>query len=128
MILSESAFLTARSQTPVWKRIGGRNSVSQRQEEGHRVAKEQATFPKLSSHALAEKWRFDYRFSMSVEEIKQSIAALSAKEQSEVTAFLFHLRHVADANYQERVTSRISDRDPAHWVTPEEFERRLDGK
>jgi len=65
---------------------------------------------------------------MSVEEIKQGIAALSAKEQSEATALLFHLRHVADADYQRHVTSRISDRDPTHWVTPEEFERRMDGK
>ena len=39
---------------------------------------------------------------MSVEEIKQSIAALSTKEQNEVTAFLFHLRHLADSDFHER--------------------------
>ena len=66
--------------------------------------------------------------AMSVEEIKHSITALSPTEQSEVSAFLFHLRHAADAAYQERIKSRLSDRDPTHWLTPEEFERRLDQK
>jgi hypothetical protein len=38
---------------------------------------------------------------MSVEEIKHSIATLSPKEQGEVSAFLFHLRHASDPDYQE---------------------------
>ncbi len=63
---------------------------------------------------------------MSVEDIKRSIATLSPAEQGEVTAFLFHLRHASDSEYQERVSLRLTDRDPAHWLTPEEFERRLD--
>lgn len=65
---------------------------------------------------------------MSVEQIKQSIAALSAAEQSEVSAFLFHLRHASDPEYQEGVAARLSDRDPSHWLTPEDFERQLDQK
>ena len=31
---------------------------------------------------------------MSVEEIKKGLIALSEAEQSEVTAFLFHIRHL----------------------------------
>jgi len=65
---------------------------------------------------------------MSVEEIKKSLTALSAAEQSEVTAFLFHLRHVADPEYQERLNAVMSDKNPGHWLTPEEFEKRLDGR
>ena len=65
---------------------------------------------------------------MSVEQIKTSIASLSPTEQSEVSAFLFHLRHVSDPEYQRRVDSRLSDTDPTHWLSPEEFERRLDQK
>ena len=65
---------------------------------------------------------------MNVEQIKQGIASLSAGEQSEVTAFLFHLRHASDLDYQQHVASRLSDRNEDHWLTPEEFERRLDGK
>jgi len=63
---------------------------------------------------------------MSVEEIKRGIASLSPIDRDEVTAFLFQLRHVSDWDYQERVSSRLSDRDSSHWLTPEEFERRLD--
>ena len=65
---------------------------------------------------------------MNIEEIKHSLVTLSATEQSEVSAFLFHLRHTSDPDYQERVNSRLSDRDPAQWLTPEEFERQLDQK
>jgi len=65
---------------------------------------------------------------MSVEEIKRGIASLSAAERGEVTAYLFHLRHAADSEYQDRITSRLADTDPTHWLTPEEFERRLNEK
>lgn len=65
---------------------------------------------------------------MNVEQIKQGIASLSAGEQNEVTAFLFHLRHASDSDYQQRVAARLADRNEDHWLTPEEFERRLDGK
>lgn len=64
-------------------------------------------------------------FHVSVEEIKRSIASLSPAEQQELTAFLFHLRHANDAAYQQQIESRLSDRDPSHWLTPEEFENRL---
>ena len=63
---------------------------------------------------------------MSVEEIKRGIKSLSPEEQGELSAFLFRLRRAADPDYQESVESRLADRDPAHWLTPEEFERRLD--
>lgn len=63
---------------------------------------------------------------MSVEQIKSSLACLSPAEQGEVSAFLFHLRHVSDPAYQSRVESRLTDTDPTHWLSPEEFERRLD--
>ena len=63
---------------------------------------------------------------MSVEEIKRGLASLSPTQQSEVSAFLFHLRHASDPEYQGRIDSRLSDKDRTHWLTPEEFERRLD--
>lgn len=62
---------------------------------------------------------------MSVEEIKKSLAELSVAERSEVTAFLFHLRHVDDPACQTRVDAVIADKNPKHWLTPEEFEQRL---
>jgi hypothetical protein len=65
---------------------------------------------------------------MSVEELKKALTSLSTAEQNEVSAFLFHLRRRADAVYQATLTERMSDKDPSHWLTPEEFERRLDAK
>jgi len=62
---------------------------------------------------------------MSVEEIKKGLIALSEAEQSEVTAFLFHLRHSHDPDYQDVVSARLSDADSSHWVTPEQFEKQL---
>ena len=63
---------------------------------------------------------------MSVEEIKKSLAGLSSAEQNEVSAYLFHLRHHTDPNYQAHVSAVLDDKNPAHWLTPEEFEKRLD--
>ena len=63
---------------------------------------------------------------MSVKELKKELAALSAQEQTELAAFLFHLRHKSDPEYQATVRRRMDDKDPSHWLTPEEFEKRLD--
>jgi hypothetical protein len=65
---------------------------------------------------------------MSVEELKKALTSLSAGEQNEISAFLFHLRHRTDDAFQKELTSRMADKEPAHWLTPEEFERRLDAK
>ena len=65
---------------------------------------------------------------MSVEELKKTVATLSPGEQNEVTAFLFHLRHRGDVAFQEILKARVNDKDPSHWLTPEEFEKRLGAK
>lgn len=62
---------------------------------------------------------------MSVQEIKATLAKLPREEQDEVMAFLFHLRHSQDRDYQEHISRRIQDKDPAHWLTPEQFEGEL---
>jgi hypothetical protein len=63
---------------------------------------------------------------MSVKELKSQLVTLSPLEQAEVAAFLFHLRHATDPDYQSAVTRRIADKDTAHWLTPDELERRMD--
>jgi len=65
---------------------------------------------------------------MRVEELRKSLETLSLEEQSELTAFLFHLRHRGDVAYQGILKARVNDKDPSHWLTPEEFEKRLDAK
>ena len=65
-------------------------------------------------------------YAMSVKDLKKELVALNAAERAEVAAFLFHLRHATDADYQAAVEQRLNDKDPSHWLTPDEFERRLD--
>ena len=62
---------------------------------------------------------------MSVMDLKRELVALSASEQAEVAAFLFQLRRKHDADYQSTLSRRIDDKDPSHWLTPDEFEKRL---
>lgn len=62
---------------------------------------------------------------MNVEEIKQRIVSLSGDEQNELSAFLFHLRHRGDPADIQKAEERLADRDPSHWLTIDEFERRL---
>lgn len=62
---------------------------------------------------------------MSVDQIKSGLASLSPEEQSEISAYLSHLRRVSNPAYQERIRSRMADQDPANWLTPDEFEKRL---
>ena len=69
-----------------------------------------------------------YSYQVSVDQIKNNLAALSPDEQREVAAFLFHLRHASDSEYQQRVDARLSDPEPTHWLTPEQFERQLGGE
>lgn len=62
---------------------------------------------------------------MSVEEIKKGIESLSEAELGEVAAFLFRVRHSSDADYEKSVAKRLGDKDASHWLSPDEFEKRL---
>ena len=65
---------------------------------------------------------------MSVQEIKEKLAELPRQEQDEVIAYLFHLRQSQEGDYAGSVLRRLQDPDPSHWLSPDEFERRLDKK
>ena len=65
---------------------------------------------------------------MSVQEIKEKLAALPRNEQDEVIAYLFHLRHEHDRDYQSQTGRRLGDEDASHWLSPDSFERELDKK
>ena len=65
---------------------------------------------------------------MSVQEIKEQLAALPRNEQDEVIAYLFHLRHAHDREYASQTARRLKDKDPSHWLPPDAFERELDKK
>ena len=63
---------------------------------------------------------------MSVQDLKTALTALSETERAEVSAFLFHLRHASDPDYQAAVQCRMDDKNPSHWLTLDELESRLD--
>jgi hypothetical protein len=51
---------------------------------------------------------------------------LNDSEQAELFRFTLQLRHAHDADYRRDVTDRLNETDKSHWLTPDEFERRLD--
>ena len=62
---------------------------------------------------------------MSFEQLKREVALLSEPEQAELISYTLQLRYAHDANYHREVTDRLNDSDKSHWLTPDEFERRL---
>jgi hypothetical protein len=62
---------------------------------------------------------------MSLDQLKHEVASLSGEEQAELISYALHLRYAADPDYRREVTDRLNDSDKSHWLTPEEFERRM---
>ena len=64
---------------------------------------------------------------MSIEQLKKEAATLSFQQQGELAAYLVQLRNRQDPDYLREMQRRIEDKDQANWLTPVEFERKLDG-
>lgn len=62
---------------------------------------------------------------MSLEQLKREVASLTSREQADLISYTLKLRYDNDANYRQEVTDRLNDSDKSHWLTPDEFERRL---
>lgn len=62
---------------------------------------------------------------MSFEQLKREVTALSDSEQAELIRYTLQLRQANDVEYRHEVTERLNDKDKSHWLTPDEFERRL---
>ncbi|MBC8097361.1 MAG: hypothetical protein H7Y43_16270 [Akkermansiaceae bacterium] len=63
---------------------------------------------------------------MSFEQIKNEVALLSQRQQEELISYTLQLRYAHDEQFHREVTTRLNDQDKSHWLTPDEFERRLD--
>ncbi|MEO6182270.1 MAG: hypothetical protein ABIP71_04070 [Verrucomicrobiota bacterium] len=63
---------------------------------------------------------------MSLEQLRREVALLTSREQTDLISYFLKLRHDNDTAYHQEVTDRLNDPDKSHWLTPEEFERRLD--
>ena len=62
---------------------------------------------------------------MTVEQVKKEAARLSYNEQGAVAAYLVQLRNRHDPDYLPQLQRKIEDTDRTHWLTPDEFEKRL---
>lgn len=63
---------------------------------------------------------------MSFEQIKREVALLDKQQQRELIAYTLRLRYAQDDEYRREINDRLNDSDPAHWLSPDEFEKRLD--
>lgn len=63
---------------------------------------------------------------MTIDQLKAAAASLPSEAQTELIAFLWKLRNERDPDYRRRMRERLDDSDPKHWLTPDEFEARLD--
>ncbi len=62
---------------------------------------------------------------MSIEILKQELAGLGTVERNQMVAFLLSLQDTQNDAYREKLGRGIDDKDPAHWVTLDELDRRL---
>ena len=62
---------------------------------------------------------------MSIEAIKQELASLDDEERHHIMAFLIAIEDGKDSGYMAAMARKIDDKDPSHWVTLEEFEKKF---
>jgi hypothetical protein len=62
---------------------------------------------------------------MSVEELEREVEGLDDAERRRLMAHLIALEDRKHTEYLEMLARRIDDKDPSHWITLEELEKRL---
>jgi len=62
---------------------------------------------------------------MSMAELMRTVASLPAAQQNELAAFLLHLRLQHDPAWRTEMTRRVDDKDPANWLTLEDWKKEL---
>ena len=62
---------------------------------------------------------------MSIDAIKQELAGLDVAHRNEIVAYLLSIDDQNNTQYRSSLTRKIDDKDPAHWLTLEELDRRL---
>jgi len=62
---------------------------------------------------------------MSIEAIKEELAGLDAEGRQQIIAYLVSINQRENPEYRVKMARKIDDNDPSHWLTLEEFDRRL---
>ena len=59
--------------------------------------------------------------TMTLEQLKREVMALSDREQAELIHYTLQLRHANDSKFRRDVAERLNGQDKSHWLTPDEF-------
>ena len=62
---------------------------------------------------------------MSLAQLKDEAAHLSAEQRRELVAFLIALETEQDEAFKEKLAAKIRDRDPAKWVDLDDAQKRF---
>ena len=62
---------------------------------------------------------------MSIDAIKQELAGLDDDKRHHIMAFLIAIEDRKNPEYMAAMARKMDDKDPSHWLTLEEFEKRL---
>jgi hypothetical protein len=62
---------------------------------------------------------------MTLAEIKKEIDALSPEQRKRLIAYLVAGDRFSDPEFRRELARRIDDKDPGHWISLEEAEKRL---
>ena len=62
---------------------------------------------------------------MSLAQLKDQAAHLQSAEQRELIAFLISRQTAGNESFQDTLTRKIDDTDPAHWVELDDLAKRF---
>ncbi len=66
-----------------------------------------------------------YRLAMSIAELKAEVDRLSPEERRQLGNYIAAKNYVMTDEMRKELTAKIDDNDPSHWMTLEEFGKRL---
>ena len=62
---------------------------------------------------------------MSISELKAEVDRLTDEERKQLTAYLVAKNRLKHPELLRELSRKIDDNDPSHWLTLEEFGKRL---
>ena len=62
---------------------------------------------------------------MSIAELESEVDRLSPEERRQLTAYLITQDRMLDPEFRQELIRKIDDKNPEHWISLEEAEKRL---
>ncbi len=63
---------------------------------------------------------------MTLEKLKAELAAIPADQQSHLVAYLVHLRHQRDPQFQDQINRQL-DSTPGEWISVDQLKEHWKG-